>query len=62
MLIIYQNEDKKYKSKETSLVNFVICIEKISRYLEEEYNRRFGEQYLGVCNSRRLSYQPKTKI
>ena len=39
MQTLYQNKDKKYISEKTSTVDFIVCTERIGRYLEGKYNR-----------------------
>ena len=48
MQIIYKNKDERDGSQKTDLVDIIIYTEKISRYLEGKYARRFGRGVVGV--------------
>ncbi len=41
MQAIYKNEDERGGSRRTDPIDLVICIGRISRYLEGKYIRRF---------------------
>ena len=43
MQTLYKNKDKKYVGRRLYLVGAFICTRMIGRYLEGEYNRRFGK-------------------
>ena len=61
MQVIYKNKNKEYISREAGTVNIVLCIQKIGRYLEREHNGEFKKWQFGICNSRRISHQLKTR-
>ena len=42
MQALYKDEDERYISRGTDSMNFVICTERISGYLEGKYFERFG--------------------
>ena len=48
MQVIYQDENEKSDCREADLVDIVIYIEKISRYLEGKYIRRFRSRVIGI--------------
>jgi len=48
MQIIYKNENERRYSRETNLVDFVICTRRISRYVEREYIIRFRSITIGI--------------
>ena len=41
MQVIFEDEDERGDSKGTSLMDFLICIGKVSRCVEGEYTGRF---------------------
>ena len=44
----YKNENEEYRSKETNLVDIIIYIERVSKYMKEEYIREFGSRKVEI--------------
>jgi len=45
---LYKDEDEERSSKGANTVDFIIYVEKISRYVEREYIGRFGSKNIGI--------------
>ena len=52
MQVIYKNKNEKSNSRGASIVDVVICIGGISRYLERKYYRRFRKRITELSSSR----------
>ena len=48
MQVIYQNEDKGRSSGRTDIVDFIICVERISRCVKGKYFGRFRKRIIRV--------------
>jgi len=48
MQIIYKNEDEGDNSKGADIVDLIICIGGIGRYIEGEYAGRLGRRITGI--------------
>ena len=59
---IYQNEDKRYNSREASSVGFVIYAGRISKYMEQECYGGFREWEFKLYNSKKISVRFKERI
>jgi len=44
MLIVYRNENERGFSRRTNLIGIFIYTRKLSRYMEEEHLKRFGDR------------------
>ena len=61
MQIIYQNKNKGYKSREISVLDLNIYIGRISKYLKEEFTRKYGCRENTIWISRRFFSKIKKK-
>jgi len=48
MQTIYKNKNKKSCNGRTDLIDIVIYIGRLSRYVEREYIREFGNKSIGI--------------
>ena len=51
MQLIYKNEDKRYSSRRTNSVGFVIYVREINRYLKEKCSGGFEDRKLKIRDS-----------
>ena len=42
MQIIFENKDERSNSREADPMDTIICAEKVEKYIEREFVRRFG--------------------
>jgi len=62
MQVVYQNEDERSDSRETNSIGIIICIGRVSRYLEGKYFGGLGSRRIGLYNSRRISSRSEEGI
>ena len=61
MQIVYLNEDKRSSSRRVYSVDVVLCVRKISRYLERKCFGRLRSKNARICNSRGIFGKSKEK-
>jgi len=48
MQTIYQNEDERNNSGKTDLVDIIICVERVSRYMKEKYTKGLRKRIVRI--------------
>lgn len=59
---ILKDENERSYCRETDLMGSVICIGRISRYIERKYIQRFGNRRSRVWISRRIFVRVKKRV
>jgi len=62
MQVISENENERSNSGRTNSMDFVVCIGRISRCMEEEYARGFESRRSRVYISRRIFLELKREF
>ena len=62
MQVIHKDKDKRDNSRETDSVGTIIYIERVTRYIKEEYIERFKDRNIRIYNDRRIFDRLKERI
>ena len=62
MQVIFENEDERSNSRESSTINTIICIERISRYMKEKFVKGLRIRRSRIWISRKVFIRIKERI